>query len=68
MKHNESSSEDDKSPAAKPLIFQKMKHNRSVDEMDYTDNSSGRTPQFTWTLAGSAVAPLAYSLAGFYQM
>ncbi|XP_027867476.1 uncharacterized protein LOC114141193 [Xiphophorus couchianus] len=40
VKHDESSSEDDKSPAAKPLIFQKMKHNRSVDEMDYTDNSS----------------------------
>uniref|UniRef100_A0A087XZA5 DNA (cytosine-5-)-methyltransferase n=1 Tax=Poecilia formosa TaxID=48698 RepID=A0A087XZA5_POEFO len=41
VKHDESSSEDDKSPAAKPLIYKKMRHNRSVDDMDYTDNSSG---------------------------
>ncbi|XP_014907164.1 uncharacterized protein LOC106959240 [Poecilia latipinna] len=40
VKHDESSSEDDKSPAAKPLIYKKMRHNRSVDDMDYTDNSS----------------------------
>ncbi|KAM4736751.1 uncharacterized protein FYW61_004416 [Anableps anableps] len=40
VKHSESSSEDEKSPAAKPLIFKNMKHNRSEEITDYTDNSS----------------------------
>ncbi|MEQ2196592.1 hypothetical protein XENOCAPTIV_004791 [Xenoophorus captivus] len=37
-----SSSEDDKSPAGKPLTYNKVKLYGSVEETDYTDNSSGQ--------------------------
>ncbi|MEQ2298178.1 hypothetical protein AMECASPLE_002504 [Ameca splendens] len=36
-----SSSEDDKSPAGKPLTYNKVKLYGSLEETDYTDNSSG---------------------------